>query len=166
MAIATLCVLCGADPPGSLYTDKKEKKILLIREFRRERLQRGRAPNIWGNAHIFSHIWLQPLPSEFPYMRKIFFSFLSVYIVRALNSEARGPIYCPSYSIFPRPFLLRLIKRACTSTTVSPLLSYLFAPPPLSVFDAATYRCWAFRKRNIWVQWINVSISHWCINRR
>ncbi len=32
--------------------------------------------------------------------------------------------------------------------------------------DAATYRCWAFRKRNFSVQWINVSISHWCINRR
>ncbi len=30
-----------------------------LRKFRREQLQsQGRLPNIWGNAQIFSHIWL------------------------------------------------------------------------------------------------------------
>jgi hypothetical protein len=33
-------------------------------------------------------------------------------------------------------------------------------------YDAATYRCWALRKRHYSVLWINVSISLWCINRR
>jgi hypothetical protein len=75
------------------YTDKKMKKLssyMRISDGIGCKVIYGDGlPNIWGNPQIFNHMWggrwsmviydIGPDPSEFPYIRKILFYFLSVW---------------------------------------------------------------------------------------
>jgi hypothetical protein len=73
---------------GTGYIDKKEHiSFPMYKEIQMGAVAKEVLPNIWGNAQIFSHIWLcNRSLQDFLIYEEIFVSFLSVYLLLKLWS--------------------------------------------------------------------------------